>query len=154
MHALIIEDEDLVATVIEDVLRDCGFTSFDIASTAKTAIEAAGRRAPDLVTSDVRLAQGSGIDAVEAICAGPAVPVVFVTAHVDEVAQRLPDIQVVAKPFSETALTAAVASAMLNVSTSNVPKRAKIGLNFGSTSIMVSGKTPTDGSIPVKKPNR
>ena len=34
MHALIIEDEALIAMAIEDALRGCGFTSFDIAVSA------------------------------------------------------------------------------------------------------------------------
>lgn len=34
MHALIIEDESLVAMAIEDALRACGFTSFDNAVSA------------------------------------------------------------------------------------------------------------------------
>ena len=29
MHALIIEDDELIVMTIEEVLRDCGFTSFD-----------------------------------------------------------------------------------------------------------------------------
>ena len=31
MHALIIEDDDLIAIAIEEVLRERGFTSFDVA---------------------------------------------------------------------------------------------------------------------------
>ena len=33
MHALIIEDEPLIALSIEGILRECGFDAFDIAST-------------------------------------------------------------------------------------------------------------------------
>ena len=41
MHALIIEDEMMIAAAIELVLRDCGFNSFDIASSSYEAIRAA-----------------------------------------------------------------------------------------------------------------
>ena len=44
VHALIIEDEFMIATVIEYVLRDCGFDSFDIAVSSEAAIAAAARR--------------------------------------------------------------------------------------------------------------
>ena len=35
MHALIIEDEYLAAMAIESVLRDCGFTSFEVAPSGR-----------------------------------------------------------------------------------------------------------------------
>ena len=31
MHALIIEDDEMIAMAIEDILRDCDFSSFAIA---------------------------------------------------------------------------------------------------------------------------
>ena len=37
MHALIIEDESLIAMAIEEVLRGCGFSSFDFAVSAEEA---------------------------------------------------------------------------------------------------------------------
>lgn len=134
MHALIIEDEDLVAMAIEDILRECGFTSFDVATSTDTAIDAAARRTPDLITSDVRLNPGCGMSAVESIREGPTVPVVFVTGNAAEVALRLPEHRVVEKPFTDRALIAAVASAMLDVSGADVRNLAKFGVRFGSPS--------------------
>jgi len=58
MHALIIEDEHFIAYSIEDVLREYGFKSFDVAASAQRAIDAAARRRPDLITSDVQLKSG------------------------------------------------------------------------------------------------
>jgi CheY-like chemotaxis protein len=112
MHALIIEDEFLIAMTIEDVLRDCGFTSFDIAASHENAVAAATKRCPDLITADVQLRPGSGIAAVEIICGGPRVPVIFITGNIAEVRARLPDHQALNKPFSETTLIAAVAIAL------------------------------------------
>ena len=113
MHALIIEDDGVVATSIEQVLRDCGFTSFDVAASAHAAIVAAALRRPDLITADVRLQSGCGIAAVEAIPRGSAIPNVFVTKHRANLARRVPNHIVVDKPFTATTLSAAVASAML-----------------------------------------
>jgi len=73
MHALIIEDEPLIALLIEDHLRAAGYLSVDFAVTEAEAVAAAGRRCPDLITSDVRLATGCGIAAVEAICGERAI---------------------------------------------------------------------------------
>ena len=80
MHALIIEDEPIIAMLIEDHLRALGYTSVDFAVTEAEAVAAARRRCPDLITSDVRLPEGCGIAAVEAICGGGRIPVVFITA--------------------------------------------------------------------------
>ena len=100
MHALIIEDEAIIAMAIEDALRDCGFVSFDFAVSVDTAVAAAVQRCPDMITADVRLAPGNGIDAVETICLEYPVPVIFITANIPETRRRCPDHILVAKPFS------------------------------------------------------
>ena len=56
MHALIIEDEFLTAQLIEDHLRDLGYTSFSFAMDETEAIAAASDRCPELITSDVHWA--------------------------------------------------------------------------------------------------
>ena len=61
MHALIIEDDDLIAMTIEEVLRKCGFTSFHFAVSLDEAVAAARERCPRLITADVELKPGSGI---------------------------------------------------------------------------------------------
>jgi len=132
MHALIIEDESMVALAIEEVLRcECGFTSFDIAPSAHAAIVAAAFRRPDIITSDVRLKRGCGISAVESICDGRAIPTIFITGNAADVTRRLPTFRVLEKPFSETALVAAVASAMLDISDGDARNRAHDDLSFG-----------------------
>jgi len=112
MHALIIEDEALIAMVIEDALRDSGFTSVEVVASAQAAIEAAAHRCPDLITSDVQLRPGCGINAVLSICDGSAIPVIFITGNAEDVTRRLPGHVVLAKPFCTSALAAAVAAAM------------------------------------------
>lgn len=108
MHALIIEDEALIAMAIEDALRDCGCDSFDFACSVEAATAAARARSPDLITADVELAPGCGIDAVEAICADHAIPVVFITGTAADVRKRLPGHMIVHKPFSPAQVAAAV----------------------------------------------
>jgi DNA-binding NarL/FixJ family response regulator len=63
MHALIIEDEFLVALNIEDSLIALGFASSETVVTEEEAVVTARRRAPDLITADVRLLRGTGIAA-------------------------------------------------------------------------------------------
>ena len=99
MHALIIEDEPLIAMAIEDTLRDCGFTSFDFAVTAEEAIMAARRKCPDLITADVQLRPGCGITAVQSICSERPIPFLFITGTPNQVRIRMPGHALVEKPF-------------------------------------------------------
>lgn len=100
MHALIIEDEALIAMTIEDSLRCCGFTSFDHAMSADEAVAAAERRCPDLITADVELRPGCGITTVQTICSIRPIPVLFITGRPGEVRIRMPGHPLVEKPFS------------------------------------------------------
>jgi DNA-binding response OmpR family regulator len=100
MHALIIEDEFLIAMDIEDALRRCGFMSFDYAISAVEAVAAAARKCPDLITADVELRPGCGITAVQTICSERPVPVLFITGSSGEVRIRMPEHTLVEKPFS------------------------------------------------------
>ena len=110
MHALIIEDEPLIAVLIEDLLRSVGYTSVDFAVTEAEAVAMAEERRPDLITSDVRLAEGCGIEAVEAICGDASIPVVFITGTAWQVRERMRDAVVVPKPFGAKDLTLALAA--------------------------------------------
>src|SRR5215468_6852686 len=67
MHALIIEDEFLTALDLKGTLHELGFESVEIALCEEDAIEAARRRRPDFITADVRLKQGTGIEALRTI---------------------------------------------------------------------------------------
>ena len=108
MHALIIEDEALIAMAIEDVLRGCGFTSFDFAASAEDAVSAAARRCPDLITADVQLRPGCGITAVQSICSEQPIPVIFITGTPGEVKVRMPGHGLVEKPFNADQIVAAI----------------------------------------------
>ena len=112
MHALIIEDEQLIAMAIEDVLKDCGFKSFDFATSAEAAVQAASRQCPDFITSDVRLSPGCGIEAVQSICSGAEIPVIFITGNGADLTLRSPGHQLLDKPFSDQALVDAVSAAL------------------------------------------
>lgn len=114
MHALLIEDEYFVVAAIETALRQIGFTSFDDANTVGEAVAAATRQCPDLIVADHHLIDGTGTDAVLAICSGKEIPVVFVTANGKDVKKRLADAIVVPKPFASLSLHIAVGQAQDN----------------------------------------
>jgi DNA-binding response OmpR family regulator len=112
MHALIIEDDPLIAMAIEDILRDCGFTSFHLAVSLEEAVAAARERCPRLITADVELKPGSGIDAVRRICSDSPIPVIFITARAEEARSRMPLHAAVSKPFRVSEVEAAVREAI------------------------------------------
>lgn len=99
-HALIIEDELIVAMEVEDLLREVGFTSFDIAATPDHALEQATRHRPGLITADVRIVGGTGIQAVRAITERLGeIPYFYVTGNVEMLAGQ-DDAVVVEKPIN------------------------------------------------------
>jgi CheY-like chemotaxis protein len=104
MHALIIEPQVFTSFMIEDALRDAGFTSVAMAMTEQEAIAAAEADPPDLITAAVQLQEGSGIAAVEAIRAKHDAPVLFVTQQVADVPAEAPDVAILKKPFRPTDL--------------------------------------------------
>jgi len=110
MHALVIEDDAITAMLIDDELRDLGFSSVDIASTESEAIAAVAQRCPDLVTSDGSLSMGScGVAAVRRIRASCDVPVIFITGDPEKARRSVPGAPVVEKPFAIWRLVEAVA---------------------------------------------
>jgi DNA-binding response OmpR family regulator len=114
MHALIIEDESMIVMAIEDALRGCGFTSFDVAASAEGAVAAAVAKCPDLITADVELRPGCGITAVQSICSGKPIPILFITGSPSEVRTRMPGQAIIEKPFTADHIVAAVNVALKN----------------------------------------
>jgi CheY-like chemotaxis protein len=110
-HALIIEDEMIIAMELEELLREIGFSSFDVAATPEEAVDHATASRPALITADVRIVGGTGIEAVRAITERLGdIPHVYVTGNVsmlrDEHAPA-----VVEKPINPRRFQLACASA-------------------------------------------
>ncbi|HEX3366161.1 response regulator [Phenylobacterium sp.] len=106
-HALIIEDEMLIALEVESLLYDFGFESCDIVDNPADAVKSALAHRPDLVTADMRILGGTGVEAVTAITAqlGP-VPHIYLTGNPDMLAGQTAA-PVVDKPLTRRALAEA-----------------------------------------------
>src|ERR1700748_252282 len=104
-HALIIEDEMLIALEVESLLHDFGFESCDIVDNPSDALKSALAHRPDLVTADMRILGGTGVDAVTAITEqlGP-VPHIYVTGNPDMLLGKTAA-PVVDKPLTRRALS-------------------------------------------------
>ena len=111
-HALVVEDNHLIAMMIEEGLAELGYTSIQIATSQEQAIAMATARCPDLITMDDRLDSGTGIEAIREICKRQAIPVVFITASPDAITQSVPSAIVVPKPFPRPQLKAAIEAAV------------------------------------------
>lgn len=94
----------LIALEVESLLRDLGFESCDIVDNPLDAVRSALAHRPDLMTADIRILGGTGIEAVAAITArlGP-IPHVYVTGNPDMLTGKTAA-PVVDKPLSRWAL--------------------------------------------------
>jgi CheY-like chemotaxis protein len=106
-HALIIEDEMLIALELESLLHDFGYESCDIVDNPADAVKSALARRPDLVTADMRILGGTGVEAVNAITAqlGP-IPHIYLTGNPDMLAGQTAA-PIVDKPLTRRALAEA-----------------------------------------------
>lgn len=111
-HVLVIEDEWMIADLICDHLVPAGATSFDIAVTEREAIELAALHPPAVITSDVRLIEGTGPHAVEQIHSKLGhIPTIFITGTPAECEPCEHAVAILPKPFAGPALTEAFATA-------------------------------------------
>jgi CheY-like chemotaxis protein len=101
-HAIVIEDEPLIALHMADLAEEAGATSVELVETEGEAIRAAQRQKPDIILSDVRLKAGSGPDAVVAIRRELGhIPVIFVTASPELCSAFDPPSIVLNKPVAQ-----------------------------------------------------
>lgn len=112
---LIIEDEPLIAMDIEDLVSSLGHRVLGVARTRHEAIKMARERKPQLVLSDIQLADGSsGIDAVNDILKNFDVPVIFITAFPERLltGQRPEPAFLITKPFSPEMVKGVISQAL------------------------------------------
>lgn len=117
---LIVEDEAMIAWMIEDLLAEAGFTAIRMASTGEQAERLAAAGQPRLLITDINLGAGKdGIAAAAAIRGQARLPVIFVTAYADDatrkrIADTIPGAQLLRKPIDAPTLIRAVDRALGN----------------------------------------
>ncbi len=109
---LIAEDEAIVAMEIESYLIKLGYKVIDTCATADEAYNKAIANDVDLILMDIYLMEGDGIDASMRIKKEKNVPIIFLTAHIDEEtierAIKVNPTAYLMKPFNRQELFAAV----------------------------------------------
>jgi len=113
---LIVEDESLVAEDLAQRLEMLGYEVCARADTGEGAINMARVHAPDMVLMDIHLLGDlDGVDAARQLREEAGPPVLFVTAHADDMTlQRTANTEpygFVLKPFDERELKAAIETA-------------------------------------------
>jgi PAS domain S-box-containing protein len=114
---LVVEDDFIVAKVIEKNLLELGYSVAGLAATGDDAVIKAGSEQPDLVLMDIYLQGGmDGITAAGKISSSFDIPVVFLTAFSDqptfERALVTSPYGYIVKPFSRTTLATTIRVAL------------------------------------------
>lgn len=114
-RVLIIEDEAIIALDLENLVNELGHRVVGIATTRDDAVRMARQRQPELILTDIKLADGSsGVDAAMAIVKDLDVPIVFITAYPEFLltGQRPEPTYLVTKPFSRDTVRATIGQAL------------------------------------------
>nr|WP_295665972.1 response regulator [Sphingomonas sp.] len=105
---LIIEDEPFIAMDIQQLLEQEGATSFSFAGSEDEAVASAMQSRPDVITSDVKLASGTGPHAIETIFERlGTIPVIFITGSPQDCTPCEPPGVILRKPVDAREVVAA-----------------------------------------------
>ncbi len=108
-RVLVVEDEMMVAMLVEDMLVDMGFDVVGPASRLSDGLHLAEHETLDLAVLDVNL-NGVRSFPIAAVLAGRGIPFVFATGYgTVGVEADFPGVPVVSKPFTSDRLDEALA---------------------------------------------
>lgn len=112
-RVLVVEDESLVAMLIEDMLGDMGYEVVAVAARIDQALDIARGVVADLAILDLNLA-GQRTDSVAEVLRARGIPFMFATGYgAAGVAQEWSHVPVVQKPFQEFELSRALSKLKL-----------------------------------------
>lgn len=113
---MIIEDEAIIAMHIQQIVTEIGHTVTGVARRHGDAVKLAAKEQPDLILSDIQLADGSsGVEAVnEILAAAGDIPVIFITAFPERLltGEQHEPAFLITKPYTEDQVRSAVSQAM------------------------------------------
>jgi DNA-binding NarL/FixJ family response regulator len=119
-HILIVEDDHLVASEMEDALLDAGFDVAGVASSADEVLQLAADHKPQLVVMDIRLnGKRDGVDAAIDLFSLYGIRCVFATAHqaadTRKRAEPAKPLAWIAKPYTMASLIEVVRKAVYDL---------------------------------------
>ena len=118
LKILIVEDECIVARDIQNMLKRLGYGESFVTFTGKEAIEKAIEIQPDLVMMDIKLNEDmDGIEAAEKIRSFFYIPIIYISASVDEKtleqAKKTEPFYLISKPIKVSAIQTTINKAIL-----------------------------------------
>ena len=120
LNALVVEDDAILASVFDEMLRDLGCRNISHASSVDAAFEALENERPDFVLLDARLRGASAAPVAEAL-REDGIPVVVTTGYSrDALPAALAAEPLLHKPFRAEALATRVREAR----TAGLPRQA------------------------------
>ena len=148
---LVVEDEPRIAAIAADYLRHAGY-QVAVAADGAQALEAARTVRPDLVVLDLGLPGLDGLEVTRTLRSGSAVPIIMVTARVEE-ADRLLGLETGAddyltKPISPRELVARV-KAVLRRTASSGREAAGAQLHLGDLLLDTDRLAVTRAGTPI-----
>lgn len=121
---MIIEDEAIIALHVKQIVTELGHAVTGIARKHADAVKLAAKERPDLILSDIQLADGSsGVEAVNEILAVAGdIPVIFITAFPERLltGERPEPAFLITKPYTEDQVRSAVSQAMFFASSAAI----------------------------------
>jgi len=125
MRVLVVEDEAMIAWMMESLLQDMGFSDIVVVSSGEDAVEMATDLLPGLILSDINLGTAGmdGVEAVMSIAQRGVVPTLFISGYAseetrDRIRRQVPGAGVPRKPVDAETLRLAV-TRVLSVSGRN-----------------------------------
>ena len=108
---LVVEDEALIAVMVEDMLIDMGSEVIGPAATVEEALELARREGLDAAVLDVNV-RGQRIDPVAEALMARGVPVLFATGYGEVTLADGAPATVIDKPYTQEKLARGIAAAV------------------------------------------
>ncbi|HPU14496.1 MAG TPA: response regulator [Polymorphobacter sp.] len=108
---LVVEDDAMIAMLLAEMLEVMGHSVCATEATEAGAVAAALAHRPGLMIVDAQLQQGSGVTAVATILAAHPIPCILVSGDIAEIRGNDPRAVILAKPYSEAGLAAAISRA-------------------------------------------
>ena len=114
---LIVEDEQITAEDLRDILTDLGYTITDVVPNGAAAIDRAEKNPPDMALMDIRIkGDMDGTKTAHILRERFNIPVVYLTAHADratlERAKVAEPLGYIIKPFKQLELQASIEIAL------------------------------------------
>ncbi len=129
-HVLIVEDERKIADILKDYLTNAGFKVTCLAR-GDTVVAQVRKTPPTLILLDIMVPGMDGIEICKAIRIFSQVPIIMLTARVDEV-DRLLGLELgaddyICKPFSPREVVARVKAVLRRVQSNHPERKLRAG---------------------------